>query len=93
MARTVSAALLALSALLLAAAPAGAEESFKPNKTVEADISACLASARAKAPDATAHGQRILLATQCICSTHKELCAGGGVPQDGHMRERIDEDK
>ncbi|HVI50441.1 MAG TPA: hypothetical protein VM661_04455 [Candidatus Sulfotelmatobacter sp.] len=71
---------------------AGAEESFAPDKKVEADVSACLTDARTKAPDNVAHDRRVILATTCICNSHKELCRSG-MPQDGHLRERVSEDK
>lgn len=83
-------ALLALLGCL--SSPAWAEETFAPDKKVEADVSACLQEARTKAPDATAHDRRILMASNCICTSHKELCRGG-MPQDGHLRERVNEDK
>ena len=74
------------------AAPAWAEETFSPDKKVETDVSACLLEARTKAPDNVAHDRRVLMATNCICTSHKELCRSG-IPQDGHLRERVNEDK
>lgn len=83
------------TAILTATALTGAvraEETFAPDKKVEADVSACLLDARTKAPDNVAHDRRVILATSCICKSHKELCLNG-MPQDGHLRERVSEDK
>lgn len=88
---SLTAGLAAVLAVSLAV-PAQAEESFAPDNKVEADVTACLTEARSKAPDNVAHDRRVLLATACICQSHKELCRGG-MPQDGHLRERVSEDK
>lgn len=85
-------AVLLIPLLGCLAAPAHAEETFAPDPKVEADVTACLADARAEAPDTVAHDRRVLTATACVCRVHKELCLSG-IPQDGHLRERIDEDK
>lgn len=84
--------IFAAPALLIgvAAAPAGAEE----NQVQRADrqIEACLAEARAQAPDQTAHGRRMVLANECICAQNKDFCSGGMV-QDPALRQRILDDK
>jgi hypothetical protein len=83
---------LLISLLGMLSSPVLAEEIFAPDNKVETDVTACLADARAKAPDATAHNRRVLMATACVCDAHKELCRSG-IPQDGHLRQRINEDK
>jgi hypothetical protein len=89
---TIACLLCCLTGAAAAVGTAQAEEIFAPDKKVEADVSACLINARAKAPDNVAHDRRVILATTCICSSHKELCHDG-MPQDGHLRQRVSEDK